>query len=77
MTPAEILEAIRRHRAIKDQDLSGVDLAGRDLTGGLFQRVRFAGADLSRTVLGRVGFQDCDFTGARFDGGTPGCTGAS
>ena len=46
MNREQLLDRIRHGEVIQRYDLSALDLTGADLSGGTFEQVRFAGAQL-------------------------------
>jgi len=68
MTREEVLQAIANNQTIRTQNLTGIDLAGADLTGGRFENVSFHQADLRGINILKTGLKNCDFSGAHLDG---------
>ena len=73
MLEEEVRRARREERDVEDVTVEGECLAGADLSGLEFRRVRlhrcrFQNCDFSGAVFDRVEWRGCDFSNCRFGG---------
>ena len=68
MTRDELLEFNRTGELVIEQDCSGLDLSGSDLSGGIFDKCNFDGSDLSNADFTESIFTECSFRDANLSG---------
>ncbi len=63
----ELEERVRHGEVVAEVDLSGRDLGGASLAGGIFDRVSFTDSWFEGADLHEAMFTSCDFSGSRLD----------